>query len=94
MEANANVFINYLKLIEVFSSVSGLRVSLTKSTLLDINTSDEMLHNLASISGCGGVWPIKYLGLPLGGNPPKIDFWEPVVSKVNKRLDGWRKASL
>ena len=41
-----------------------------------------------------GDWPIIYLGLPLGGNPQNIDFWEPVVSKVAKRLDGWKKAFL
>ena len=70
MEANPNVFLNYLKLVEVFGSVSGLRVNLTRSTLLGINTNEEMLQNLASILGCGiGVWLIKYLGLPLGGNP-------------------------
>ena len=47
------------------------------------------------MSGCEvGAWPIKYLGLPLGSNPRKINFWEPVVNKVAKRLDGWKKAFL
>lgn len=32
--------------------------------------------------------------MPLGGNPRKFDFWEPVISKVAKRLDGWKKAFL
>ena len=41
-----------------------------------------------------GAWPIKYLGLPLGGNPRKIDFWESMVNKVAKRLTGWKKAFL
>ena len=95
MEPNHNVFLNVLRLLEVFGSVSGLRVNLTKSTLLGINIDDDLLQNLALLSSCEvGVCPIKYLGLPLGGNPRKQDFWEPVVSKVKKRLDGWKKAFL
>ena len=88
MEANHSVFLNFFRLLELFGSVSGLRVNLRKSTLLGINIDDDMLQNLASFSRCEvGAWPIKYLGLPLGDNPQKLDFWEPVVSKVKKRLD-------
>ena len=70
MEANRNYFLNCLKLLEVFCSISRLRVSLRKSTLLGINTDDEFLQNMAALSGCElGGWLIKYLGLSLGGNP-------------------------
>ncbi|PON50055.1 hypothetical protein TorRG33x02_315750 [Trema orientale] len=45
--------------------------------------------------GCElGEWPTKYLGMPLGGNPRYASFWEPVVDKVAKRLDKWKKAFL
>ncbi|KAL5538425.1 hypothetical protein UlMin_043523 [Ulmus minor] len=37
---------------------------------------------------------MKYLGLPLGGNPNSTEFWNPVVEKVGKRLDGWKKSVL
>ena len=95
MEANCDYFLNYLAIVEVFSSISGLRVNLRKSIILGINTDGDLLHNLSTLSGCEvGVWPIRYLGLPLGGNSRKIDFWEPVVNKVAKRLDGWKKTSL
>ena len=47
---------------------------------------------MATFSECEvGVWPIKCLGLPLGGNPRKVDFWDSVVTKVSERLDGWKK---
>ena len=95
MEAKPNVFLNYLKPLEAFGSVSRLRVNLKKSSLLGINIDEEMIQHWASFSGCKvGLWPIKYLGLPLVGNPRKIDFWDSVVSKVTKRLYGWKKASL
>ena len=45
-------------------------MNLRKNTLLGINADDDLIHNLAALSGCEvGFWPIKYLGLPLGGNP-------------------------
>ena len=37
---------------------------------------------------------IKYLGLPLGGNPMSVEFWRPIIEKVVKRLDGWKKGFL
>ena len=31
---------------------------------------------------------------PLGGNPKTIGFWDPVVERISRRLDGWKKAFL
>ncbi|RVW64782.1 Cleavage stimulation factor subunit 77 [Vitis vinifera] len=39
-------------------------------------------------------WPILYLGLPLGGNPKACGFWDPVIERILRRLDGWKKAYL
>ena len=95
MEPTLNSFLNFLKILEAFRSMSGLKVNLTKSTLLGINTDEALIQDWALRSGCAvGTWPIKYLGLPLGGNPRKKVFWEPVLTKVAKRLDGWKKAYL
>lgn len=30
-------------------------------------------------------WPIRYLGVPLGGIPLKVSFGEPVLSKMSKK---------
>ena len=95
MKADHVYFLNFLRLLEVFRSLSDLRINLSKSILLDINTDSVLLQELATLSGCDlGEWPIKYLGLPLGGNPQMIDFWDLVVTKVAKRLDGWKKTFL
>lgn len=40
-----------------------------------------------------GRWPLNYLGLPLERNQ-ELPFWDPVVEKVEKRLNGWSKALL
>ena len=56
---------------------------------MGINLEEMEVGYLAEQVECSvGVWPIKYLGLPLGGNPTKKLFWEPVLTKVAKRLDG------
>ncbi|KAL5552484.1 hypothetical protein UlMin_039885 [Ulmus minor] len=55
----------------------------------------QKVHTILNFfSMCSGSWPMKYLGLPLGGNPNSTEFWNPVVEKVGKRLDGWKKAVL
>jgi len=34
--------------------------------------------------------PFKYLGMPIGGNPRKRVFWNPVVEKIRSRLSRWK----
>ena len=81
--------------LKIFSTVSGLNINFGKNTLLGINMEEKEVTYLANSVQCSvGSWPIKYLGLPLGGNPTKKTFWEPVVTKVAKRLDGWKRAFL
>ena len=36
---------------------------------------------------------MSYLGLPLGGNPKTIGFWDPVVERISRRL-GWLEKDL
>ena len=54
-----------------------------------------MLSSLASVFYCRvSKWPLSYLGLPLGGNPKTIGFWDPVVERISRRLDGWKNTFL
>ena len=64
-----------------------------KNSILGINTNQEMVSRLALVLDCiESFWPLSYLGLPLGGNPKSIGFWDLVVEKFSRRLDGWKKA--
>jgi len=38
--------------------------------------------------------PFSYLGLTIGGNPSRCSFWEPVVSKIRKKLSVWKGRNL
>ena len=88
-------FNNMMTLLGLFCEASGLKINMAKSTLLGMGVDDQVTTSRAERVGCGvGLWPISYLGMPLGGNPCSRTFWEPVIGKVAKRLDGWKKAFL
>jgi len=38
--------------------------------------------------------PFKYLGMLIGGNPRRIEFWNPVVDKIKTILSRWRGKTL
>ena len=85
-------FKNLLTVVALFCSVSGLKINMVNSALLGLGVDKDFVTSLAESAGCEvGGWPTIYLGLPLGGNPCNRSFWEPVLSKVAKRLDGWKR---
>ncbi|RVX05589.1 hypothetical protein CK203_027285 [Vitis vinifera] len=50
------------------------------------------LSRLALLLDCKAFnWPILFLGLPLGGNPIACGFWDPVIERISRRLDGWKR---
>ena len=83
------------KLLHLFCTVSGLKINKAKCSLAGINSDCEKIKRMADSWGCEvGSWPIKYLGLPLWGRPRAITFWDPVVGKMEKRLQSWKKTFL
>ena len=38
--------------------------------------------------------PITYLGIPLGANPRSVETWRLVISKIRKKLSGWKSKVL
>ncbi|RVW41858.1 putative ribonuclease H protein [Vitis vinifera] len=91
-KASLDLLQNLKIILLVFGQVSGLKINLEKSTISGINTRQEMLSSLALVLECRvSEWPLSYLGLPLGGNPKTIGFWDPVVERILRRLDGWKR---
>lgn len=61
---------NFKILLKCFERITGLWVKMEKSKLLGLNLSDEEITSFAHSLGCEKEnWPLKYLGLLLGGNP-------------------------
>ncbi|GAU28621.1 hypothetical protein TSUD_55650 [Trifolium subterraneum] len=79
----------------LFETMSGLKVNFNKSMLVGVNISDSWLGEAASALGCRvGKIPFLYLGLPIGGDPRRLSFWEPVLTRLKRRLSGWKSRFL
>jgi len=74
-------------LLESFAQSTGLRVNYNKSCLVPLNLSDNKAHLLAGAFGCKiESLPFTYLGLPLGTTKPRVDHFEPLMSKTERKL--------
>ena len=86
LDAKSNLR-NVKCILKFFSVCLGLNINMEKSSLIGITMDDDLVNRFSSELGCGvGTWPIKYLGLPLGGNPMSMEFWRPVIEKVAKKI--------
>ncbi|MCI06294.1 cysteine-rich receptor-like protein kinase, partial [Trifolium medium] len=70
-------------------------VNFNKSILVGVNIVDSWLAEAASVLGCTvGKVPFMYLGLPIGGDPQRLSFWDPVLTRIRTRLSGWKSRFL
>lgn len=77
---------NLKNILKVFEITLGLKVNGEKSCIASIHVDELELNSLASLLGCKvEKWPLKYLGIPLGGSSRLANFWNPVVEKVEKK---------
>ena len=75
----------------VFRQISGFKVNLDKSNLYGINLDQDHLSRLDLMLDCKAS---LYLGLPLRGNLKACGFWDPVIERILRRLNDWKKAYL
>jgi len=79
----------------LFAAMSGLKVNFHKSEFVGINFTQSWLLEVAAVLNCKvGSLPILYLGLPVGGDPRRLIFWEHVVNRIKSRLSGWKSRHL
>jgi len=79
----------------IFVAMSGLKVNFLKSMLVGVNIASSWLLEAASVLRCKvGKVPFLYLGMPIGGNPRRLCFWEPIVNRIKSRLSGWNSRFL
>jgi hypothetical protein len=76
------------EMLQKFSLSTGLKINYHKLSLLPINVSDDQTKELVDIFGCQvAALPFAYLGLPLGTTRPKISDLQPVVTRLERRLN-------
>ena len=58
--------------------------------MVGVNISDSWMSEAAAVLGCNvGKIPFMYLDLPIGGNPQRLSFWDPIVNRIKSRPSGW-----
>ena len=82
-------------LLLLFEATSGLKVNFHKSMLVSVNIHDSWLAEAASVLNCKlGKLPFLYLRLPIGGDPCKLKFWQPLIDRLKSRLSDWKSKNL
>jgi mannosylglycoprotein endo-beta-mannosidase len=89
LPADAKQFICLKAILHTFADSTGLRVNYQKSSMYPINMNSERLVHFSSTLNCKTEsFPFTYLGLPLGITKPTLEYFLPMVSRVERRLCG------
>ncbi|XP_058733701.1 uncharacterized protein LOC131605347 [Vicia villosa] len=81
--------------LKAFELASGLGINYHKSKLIDINVNNAFLEAVSNVLSCKVEESNFYfLGIPVGFNPRKVETWRPIISKMRKRLSGWKNRFL
>ncbi|XP_024630861.1 uncharacterized protein [Medicago truncatula] len=79
----------------ILEQLSRLKVNFQKSMLTGVNVSNYWLSEATRVLHCRvGAFPFVYLGLPIGGDPRKLDFWRPILTCIISRLSNWKSKFL
>ncbi|XP_068485032.1 uncharacterized protein [Phaseolus vulgaris] len=99
-ESNVQNILCIKAMLRCFELSSGLRVNFHKSKIGAIGVDKYEVKMYSEILHCSLMdIPFTYLGLPIGGNQARCSFWEPVLSKIRKKLSAllakwiWRMGS-
>ncbi|KAL2224833.1 UNVERIFIED_CONTAM: hypothetical protein Sindi_2937100 [Sesamum indicum] len=78
-----------------FAELSGLRLNVHKSHLIISRSAQDLKDHMLEILGFQeGHLPMRYLGLPLISSRPSISDCQPLISKIDARINGWEGISL
>ena len=77
-----------------FEAVTGLRVNMNKSEMVQVGTVPDFPRLAALLSCKIGTLPMNYLGMPLWAPHNALSMWDPILKKIERRLAGWKKLYL
>ncbi|KAL4312751.1 hypothetical protein GQ457_01G025880 [Hibiscus cannabinus] len=83
--------INIVRIFKGFEIAGGLKLNLSKTSLMGINVDEQVLNTWANFIHCKGEkLPCQYLGLPLGSSKNSATLWEPIMERLKKKCAGWK----
>lgn len=79
----------------IYSELSGLRLNPARSSFVPIAVPSNLIQPIQQIlSASLSNLPITYLGLPLTVNTLRKIHYQPMLSAIHNRLQGWTSNSL
>ncbi|XP_026438581.1 uncharacterized protein LOC113337116 [Papaver somniferum] len=84
-----------LKVLEKFKTKTGLKVNLSKSSMMGIEFHQDCIQDCAVLADCAvGEFPFSYLGIPVGASTRAKSVWNIVIEKMTLRLAPWKRRYL
>lgn len=78
------------RVLQYFELLSGLHINFHKSCLYGFGDSQGKITEWADLLGCEvGTGKLSYLGTEIGTSPGSIKYWDPLISRVRKKLQSW-----
>ncbi|GKA92116.1 putative RNA-directed DNA polymerase, eukaryota, reverse transcriptase zinc-binding domain protein [Tanacetum coccineum] len=82
---------NLLCMLRYFYLISWLKINVNKSNIFGVSVSDERVSNMANSIGCGAdIFPMNYLGVPVGCNMTRCANWSVIIKKFSSKLASWK----
>lgn len=95
VEDNEEYITNLQIALYLFDSASGLNINMNKSTISPINVNSSKANSVVESWGLKKEYLlINYLGMPLGGKPYSLKFWDNILQKIHKKLSSWKYSHL
>jgi hypothetical protein len=89
MKADAQQLLCIKAILNSYAQSTGLKINYSKSSMMPIGISEERLEHFANTMQCKkGSLPFTYLGLPLSITTPSLEYFLPIVQRVERRLGG------
>ncbi|GJX29134.1 RNA-directed DNA polymerase, eukaryota, reverse transcriptase zinc-binding domain protein [Tanacetum coccineum] len=84
-----------VRVLDFFYRASGLRINMTKSKIMGISVSSDIVNQAASKIGCAMLKPpFSYLGSKVGGLMSRIQSWDEIMNTLAARLSKWKMKTL
>lgn len=89
-DGNSRSIESILEVFNTFAAISGLLMSVEKSTIFCAGVDDEARQGIQAQYGLAvGVLPVRYLGLPLLTKRMGKNDYQPLIEKIKKRISLW-----
>lgn len=86
---------NMKLLLYMYELMAGLKINFSKSEIITINDEEGWERKYVDIFNCQvGIFPIKYLGVPISPSRLHLSDWVPLVNKSEKKLDIWKGGTM